>query len=62
MRVHSASHVERRSTMTGHLTGKVALITGAARGLGRAVAVRPTQDGADVVAVVIAAPSRRYDR
>jgi SDR family mycofactocin-dependent oxidoreductase len=49
--------------MTGHLTGKVALITGAARGLGRAVAVRLAQDGADVIAVDIAGPlpSVAYD-
>ncbi len=35
----------------GHVEGKVALITGAARGLGRAHAVRLAEEGADVIAV-----------
>ena len=38
------------------LHGKVALITGAARGQGRSHAVRLAEDGADIVAVDIAAP------
>src|ERR1700729_265412 len=37
--------------MAGRLDGKVALITGAARGQGRSHAVRLAQDGADVIAV-----------
>ncbi len=40
----------------GPLKGKVALITGAARGQGRAHAVRLASDGADVIAVDICAP------
>jgi SDR family mycofactocin-dependent oxidoreductase len=37
--------------MTGRLKGKVAFITGAARGQGRAHAIRMAQDGADIIAV-----------
>ncbi len=40
----------------GTLEGKVALITGAARGQGRAHAVRLARDGAHIVAVDICAP------
>jgi len=39
--------------MTGRLTGKVAFVTGAARGQGRAHAIRMAQEGADIVAVDI---------
>ena len=39
--------------MTGRLDGKVAFITGAARGQGRAHAVRMAQAGADIIAVDI---------
>ena len=39
--------------MTGRLEGKVAFITGAARGQGRAHAVRMAQEGADIIAVDI---------
>lgn len=38
------------------LKGKVALITGAARGIGRAQAVRFAQEGADVVALDVCGP------
>jgi SDR family mycofactocin-dependent oxidoreductase len=40
--------------MTGRLDGRVAFITGAARGQGRAHAVRMASEGADVIAVDIA--------
>lgn len=40
--------------MTGRLAGKVVFITGAARGQGRAHAVRLASEGADVIAVDIA--------
>jgi SDR family mycofactocin-dependent oxidoreductase len=40
--------------MTGKLEGKVAFITGAARGQGRSHAVRLAQEGADIIAVDIA--------
>jgi SDR family mycofactocin-dependent oxidoreductase len=40
----------------GRVDGKVAFITGAARGQGRSHAVRLAEEGADIVAVDIAAP------
>ncbi|MGO9506489.1 MAG: mycofactocin-coupled SDR family oxidoreductase, partial [Mycobacterium sp.] len=42
--------------MSGRLENKVALITGAARGIGRAQAVRFAQEGANVVALDICGP------
>jgi SDR family mycofactocin-dependent oxidoreductase len=39
--------------MTGRLEGKVALITGAARGQGRSHAVRMAEEGADIIAIDI---------
>jgi len=42
--------------MTGRVQGKVALVTGAARGQGRSHAVRLAQEGADIIAVDICAP------
>jgi (+)-trans-carveol dehydrogenase len=41
--------------MTGRVEGKVAFVTGAARGQGRSHAVRLAQEGADIVAVDICA-------
>ena len=41
--------------MAGRLQGKVAIITGAARGQGRSHAVRLAEEGADIVAVDICA-------
>lgn len=40
----------------GRLTGKVAFITGAARGIGRAQAVRFAQEGAAIIAVDLCGP------
>ena len=42
--------------MAGRVEDKVALVAGAARGQGRADAVRLAQEGADIVAVDVAAP------
>jgi SDR family mycofactocin-dependent oxidoreductase len=41
--------------MTGRVEGKVALITGAGRGQGRAHAVRLAEEGADVIAIDVCA-------
>jgi SDR family mycofactocin-dependent oxidoreductase len=46
----------------GRLTGKVAFITGAARGQGRAEAVRLAAEGADIIATDIAGPAGEYVR
>lgn len=43
-------------TSGGRLKGKVALVTGAARGIGRAQAVRFAQEGADIVALDVCDP------
>jgi len=42
--------------MSGRVAGKVALITGAARGQGRSHAIRLAEEGADIIALDIAAP------
>src|SRR5271166_7203341 len=44
--------------MTGRVEGKVAFITGAARGQGRSHAVRLAQEGADIIAIDICKPIR----
>lgn len=45
-----------RAARGGRLDGKVALITGAARGIGRAQAVCFAQEGADIVALDVCGP------
>ncbi|VEG55953.1 oxidoreductase, SDR family [Mycolicibacterium aurum] len=42
--------------MTGRVEGKVAFITGAARGQGRSHAIRLAQEGADIIAVDVCGP------
>jgi NAD(P)-dependent dehydrogenase (short-subunit alcohol dehydrogenase family) len=42
--------------MSGRVEGKVAFVTGAARGQGRAHALRLAAEGADVIAVDVCAP------
>jgi SDR family mycofactocin-dependent oxidoreductase len=42
--------------MTGRVAGKVAFVSGAARGQGRSHAVRLAQEGADIIAIDICAP------
>ncbi len=44
----------------GRLTDKVAFVTGAARGQGRAEAVRLAAEGADIIAIDVAEPASRY--
>src|ERR1700733_5208861 len=39
--------------MTGRMVGKVAFITGAARGQGRSHAIRLAEEGADIIAIDI---------
>ncbi|WP_059017785.1 mycofactocin-coupled SDR family oxidoreductase [Mycobacterium sp. M26] len=48
--------------MAGRVAGKVAFITGAARGQGRSHAVRLAQEGADIIAVDICGPIDTVDR
>src|SRR6516165_9020635 len=45
-------------TMSGRVEGKVAFVTGAARGQGRSHAVRLAQEGADIIAIDICKPIR----
>jgi NAD(P)-dependent dehydrogenase (short-subunit alcohol dehydrogenase family) len=42
--------------MTGRVAGRVAFVTGAARGQGRSHAVRLAQEGADIIAIDICKP------
>ena len=44
----------------GTLDGQVAFITGAARGMGRAHAVKLAGEGADIVAIDVCADVRRH--
>jgi (+)-trans-carveol dehydrogenase len=46
--------------MAGRVEGKVAFVTGAARGQGCSHAVRPAAEGADIIAVDICAHFRQW--
>ena len=48
--------------MTGRVEGKVAFITGAARGQGRSHAVRLAEEGADIIAVDVCGPISQDSR
>jgi SDR family mycofactocin-dependent oxidoreductase len=48
--------------MTGRVEGKVAFITGAARGQGRSHALRLAQEGADIIAIDACAPIESVDK
>ncbi|MFC3961895.1 mycofactocin-coupled SDR family oxidoreductase [Nocardia jiangsuensis] len=48
--------------MTGRVEGKVAFITGAARGQGRSHAVQLAREGADIIAVDVCAPVSGTDK
>ncbi len=50
------THEPHGRAMSGRVAGKVALVTGAARGQGRSHAVRLAEEGADIIAIDIAAP------
>src|SRR6195952_2275586 len=47
---------ERENAMAGRLEGKVAFITGAARGQGRSHAIRLAQEGADIIGIDLLEP------
>ncbi|WP_336659843.1 mycofactocin-coupled SDR family oxidoreductase [Leucobacter sp. USHLN153] len=47
------THSKGRNALAGRVAGKVAFITGAARGQGRSHALRLAQEGADIIAVDI---------
>lgn len=51
-----ADRVQASTARAGRLAGKAAIITGAARGIGRATAVAFAREGADVMGIDIAGP------
>jgi (+)-trans-carveol dehydrogenase len=51
-----AERVQEEESALGRLDGRVAFITGAARGQGRSHAVRLAREGADIIAIDVCAP------
>ena len=55
-RIMTVAKPKAQQTAGGRLAGKAAIVTGAARGIGRAVAVAFAREGADVMGIDIAGP------
>ena len=51
----------RRTEVAGRVEGKVAFVTGAARGQGRSHAVKLAQEGADIIAIDVCRADREHD-
>ncbi|SHG73734.1 3-oxoacyl-ACP reductase [Massilia sp. CF038] len=61
LRPHALARVPAAQPQAATLAGKVALVTGSARGIGRATAVRLAQEGATVICADLAAAGAELD-